>query len=220
MRIKKELHLKLDIGYKSVPGADHAYGDRVLADSSRGLFAVADSYGISPNRGSVPSRLATYMLADFFNGDLREVISMVDRTMSKLCEFDDGIGAATMTAAFIKEGVLSVANVGNNPAYLLRDGTMAKLYTPEKPRRDGSLSQHILSGEGIRLHMCQRALKPGDIVVIASDGVLNILNPRDMLLFSSMRMDAAASSLIDLSQAIEKGAGDDKSIILVKAERA
>ncbi|MHB1830262.1 MAG: PP2C family protein-serine/threonine phosphatase [Candidatus Micrarchaeaceae archaeon] len=216
----KNQPLKLDIGFKSVPGTDHAYEDKIFVDGSRGLFAVADGVTLSSKgSGGVSARMSIYMLADFFKGDLKEAISMVNRTMSKLGAFDSGVGETTITAAFIKDGILHAANVGDSPAYLLRRESMTAAYVPDK-YMSGGLSQYIPFGAGMVVHTHHMELQPGDIVVIASDGVFNILNPRDILSVAGLRMEDAAERLVGLSQSRRQSYDDDKSIILVKAERA
>lgn len=211
---------KLDIGFKSVPGTDHAYEDRVLVDAARGLFAVADGITLSSKgSGGIAARLSTYMLADFFKGDLQEAMSMVNKTMSKLAEFDNYIGETTMTAACIKDGVLHVANVGDSPAYLFRAGNMKRIYAPDKSP-GGGISQYVPCLGRIVIHKYQASLQPGDMLVIASDGVFNILNPKDIGSVEGLRMEEAAERLVGLSQDRKQSYDDDKSIILAKAERA
>lgn len=87
----------------------------------------------------------------------------------------------TATVALKIEDQLYVINVGDSPAYLFRDGRVEELTTLDKePYSLAGLTQTIGDGRELTYHRKQIILKPGDRLVLATDGITDNIHPNEL----------------------------------------
>jgi len=130
--------------------------------ASGGLYIVADGVG-GESQGEVASRYAVQkVIYEYFRqpgvnpGDrLTRLIQQAGNEINLFAE--EGISyrrmATTMVAAVIKDDYLTVANVGDSRAYLIRDGVVTQI-----------TKDHSLLGERIRSRSMTAKWRPDFIV--------------------------------------------------------
>ncbi len=215
----------LEIGYKSVKGTRHDYQDRILVDDKRLLFVVADGVTCSSlpkgMRGQGDGGFAAGVVVDFiareFDGNLKDSILRANRELIMRGIAGPTGGETTITVGFINGETLCIANVGDSPAYRLRNGRLYMVYTPDRGFL-GGLSQSLGYEDEIYVHQRKVSLCENDLVALASDGVLKILNRRDLstALNPDSSMEERADALVRLAQERVVSYDDDKSLILIK----
>jgi len=209
--------IPVDVSSKSVQGTSHAYEDRVLLDEGRGLYAVADGVtNSSQGSGGVAAETALALLEELFAGDLAVAVDEVHGRMFELKKSDKTIGETTLTAAHLGEDAAEVVNVGDSPAYLLRNGELRVLTNPDKSDQ-GYITQVIGYPESISAHSAVVKLRRDDYLILASDGVAHVLDE------GLIPIAAAAVYSSDLTEAIVERAkdtpveyDDDKSVIAIR----
>ena len=159
-------------------GADHTENeDSMLIDTTRNLYAIADGVTIPEGGKEASSRAVTY-LENVFNYDLKKAVEEVNK---KILEDKDvlRVGYTTIVATALKNNILEVANVGDTPAFLVRDNKIVMLTVPDK-FLTGSLTQ-ALGEQNVKVHVTKEKLKQNDYVILASDGITNILTEEEIL---------------------------------------
>lgn len=128
----------------------------------------------------------------------------------------------TLSAVVIKSTTAHIFHVGDSRIYRLREGALEQL--TEEHRLWISQDKSYLSralGVNPQLEIDYRAvgIEPGDVFVLATDGVHEHVNARSLINALSDRsadLDAAARSLV--SEAYEQGSDDNLTIQLVRIE--
>jgi protein phosphatase len=211
--------LSLDTAAKSVPGSTHPYEDRILVNERKRLFAVADGVTISSQgSGGVAAEFAIELLQENQTEDLVEAITRIHEMVLKRKRMgDETIGETTLTAAVIEGATLELANVGDSPAYLIRNRSMKRLSHLDKSE-SGYITQVIGFPETITVHLTKTQLRVGDLVLLISDGVLHVMNspPFFGLLSREPNANELASKIIAEAQLRVGSYDDDKSVIVLR----
>ncbi len=211
--------MKLEVGAKSEAGSAHPYEDRMLLDEEAGLFCVADgvthsSYG----SGAVAAELALALLREAFTGDLAVALGRVNQLSLERRKGDTTIGETTLTAASVNQSTLEVANVGDSPALLVRGGRTESLSVEDRGP-GGRITQVVGYRSLIEVHRTRLELEPGDMVVVASDGVGHVLtNPLLTGLAKTATAAKAADSIVKQAKSVPSGYDDDKTVIVLKVK--
>ena len=210
----------LEIATRSVPGSVHPYEDRILADEKLGLFAVADGVTVSSQgSGAVGAELALSLLHENFSGDLSAAITRVHQRVVARMRVDKTVGETTLTAVYVNEDHLQAGNVGDSPAYLVREGEMRHL-SREDESPEGYITQMIGYPETVSVHSTHLQLEEGDVVIVASDGVEHILQaPFIRQIIGSSKVSEIADAIIDEAIAHVSGYDDDKSVIVLRVAK-
>jgi protein phosphatase len=211
----------------------------------RALLVVADGVGGAP-AGDVASDLAVETLGEGFerveHGEpgslLGELLSRAnDRILSAGERNAQQRGmACALVAAVVRRGELWLANIGDSRAYLLRDGSLRQLTKDHSLAADQSLAPALRrvakrpgAGRILTRSLGGRsefgpdisdaiALQPGDVLLLCSDGLYNVLSERDLteaLWDSRSSVDDLARRLVALAN--ERGAPDNVSAIVARA---
>lgn len=144
-----------------------------------------------------------------------------------------GMGA-TVTAAWAKEGNLSVAHVGDSRAYLLRAGNLQQLtndhsLVAEQVRRgiitpqqaEESDMQSVLlralgAHEEVEVDVDEVAIFSGDVLLLCSDGLTRMVTEPEIA--GSLQAETvpakAAQKLVDLAN--ERGGLDNVTVIVIR----
>jgi protein phosphatase len=207
------------------------------------LFALADGMG-----GAQSGEVAAAIVAQTFERGLpahgtaeqrlAETVQQANREIHErqLAEHQHAGMGTTVTAAYLDEDSVVIANVGDSRGYLFRDGELQRLTS------DHSLVQELVSKgeitEDEALEHPQRSiitralgpeavvevdtwsypLRPGDVVMLCSDGLTDMLPERQVqqALVESATLAAAADRLID--EANEAGGRDNITVVLFRAQ--
>ena len=210
--------------------------DSILVDDAGGLWAVADGMG-GHRAGEVASATAIETLQDAYRGGqpLDAAVEAANAAVFSKAADDAalrGMGT-TLTAVAVEDGHTALlGHVGDSRAYLLRDGAVTQV-TDDHSLVEQLVREGRLSPEEAHTHP-QRAiitralgvdaevevdtyrvdLKPGDRLLICSDGLTNMLS--DDTIGATLRRYAdpqqAADTLVDMAN---QAGGDDNITVVV-----
>ncbi|MGH2759846.1 MAG: Stp1/IreP family PP2C-type Ser/Thr phosphatase [Actinomycetota bacterium] len=173
---------------------------------------------------------------------LREAFAEANRAIWEAGQQDEnllGMGT-TVTAGWIEGDALALAHVGDTRAYLLRGGKLEQLTRDQNVAQDlvrrGRLSEdeaaaspqrHVIlqavgvEPDGLDVEVASVELRPGDRLMLASDGLFGMLQSPDRIrtiLIEHRDPDEACRILVD--EANEAGGHDNISVVLVDADGA
>ncbi len=207
------------------------------------LFAVADGMG-GHAAGEVASQLAIETLfREYYTSpwqgpqaNLKAAIAAANQTILDEAEKHPemaGMGTTLVAARYRPDDGWLIANVGDSRAYLFREGRIAQVTQDHswvaEQARSGILTQEqaahhplrniitrSLGGEeDVTPDFFRRDSQPGDILLLCSDGLSNLVDAAEMAkLLKSYPLDEAAEKLEEL--ALERGAPDNVTFILIQ----
>jgi protein phosphatase len=208
------------------------------------LLVVADGMGGHAS-GQVASRLVAETVSDELSDagdiggeDLKAVLAKVNSTVyqASLAQSENAGMGSTLVMAAIKDGRLSLLNVGDSPAYLFRSGTVTEIYQnhswPSEQARAGIITPEQVANHPQK-HRLARAvgvwdhvkaftneldLQHGDVVLLCSDGVeeAGVTTDEVRELMEKEDLQAAVEELVELCRT--RGAPDNVTIAVVRVE--
>ncbi len=207
---------------------------------SSGLYAVCDGMG-GARAGEVASEVACRVLTDMPSNpgaeELREAITRANQLIRERSLADPtlaGMGT-TLTAASGTGGLLTIAQVGDSRAYLLRAGELRQVtedhslvaelirrgqLTPEQaavhPHRS-IITRALGTEETVRPDILELSLEAGDRVMLCSDGLSGMV-PEDeleMTLGAGEDPQGVADGLVEA--ALRHGGEDNVTVVVVFA---
>ncbi len=188
---------------------DLVYHARLPSDSPDGAFvlAVADGMG-GYDRGEVASRIAIDALVDRFEkADTDDTVLMIRQAYRSANEsiYDDGLAkgdhnmmGTTLVTAIINDNELTIANVGDSRAYLLRAGVLNQItedhsliaeqvkvgVLTEEEARESQHKNIITRAVGykprIDVDIFELTLLPDDRLLLTTDGVHDYIDEDDL----------------------------------------
>jgi PPM family protein phosphatase len=208
------------------------------------LFAVADGMG-GAQAGEVASHMAVEVLeqglpdgAGSIEERLRARVSEANTRILELAQSDDqlaGMGT-TLTAAYVGEGDLTVAHVGDSRLYRLREGDFERLtddhslveelvrqgkITPEEadehPQR--SIITRALGAEpGVEADSRTWPARADDVYLICSDGLTSMIPEAQVakVILGAASLSDAGRTLIDAAN--DAGGRDNITVVLFRLE--
>ena len=231
--------------------------DALFLDEALGLYVVADGMG-GHRAGEIASQLvvntiSSYILQSKNNGDAGKNMSP-DKTFSREAHqllsgiqlsnqvvheasLDDeacrGMGS-TVSAVYFSDGSFVVANVGDSPIYLIRDGKIkliSVLHTvlaeqaainPAYAEKLGMEFRHVLTRamgteESVNADIFEIQCFKDDILVISSDGLSDKASPDEILnLVNQNGLDTVCQELVKLAN--DRGGDDNVTTIVLKVK--
>jgi protein phosphatase len=173
------------------------------------------------------------------NGNrLRTAINLANRRVFRTAETTDdysGMGA-TIVAVLLDGSRLSIGHVGDSRLYILSDGaleqvtvddSLAAALSHEAGVGPDEIARHPMKNvltnvlgarERVEVHMTERPLKPGQVLLLCSDGLHGTVDAaaiRDVLT-GVPDVDEAAQRLVSL--ALERGSRDNVTALVVRPE--
>jgi protein phosphatase len=175
-----------------------------------------------------------------FEGNrLRTAICLANRRVFRASENTDdyaGMGT-TIVSVLLNDAQVAIGSVGDSRIYLLADGVLQQLTVddswaarilaqdsglgPEEvakhPMRN-VLTNVIGARESVDVHLTERTLVDGQVLLLCSDGLHGVLQPAAMqkILAATPDVDAAAQKLVD--KAIELGTRDNATALVIRYE--
>lgn len=209
------------------------------------LYTVADGVG-GAQAGEVASKLAVQtLLAAYYRsyqttpaGRLREAFTAANRIVFEKASEQEGPQrmSTTLVAAAIQGRELTVANVGDSRAYLIREGQIRQItqdhsmvaqlvaegvITPEQaeihPQRH-VISRSIGARPEVEVDLFTETLSPGDRLLMCSDGLTEHVSDADILA-AVWDGDPEASVRRLVALANERGGKDNITVLVVRALR-
>lgn len=177
------------------------------------------------------------VLADLSYGAnrLRTGIHLANRRVFRAAESQDdytGMGT-TMVAVLVDGGRAAIASVGDSRVYHWRDGALTRLTVDDswvEALRGQGLSpdelsrhpmRHVLTNvvgarDSVDVHVQELALRPGDRLLLCSDGVHGPLDEAAIAgLIQGASAEAAAAQLV--RAALERGGRDNATALVLDA---
>ena len=247
MTLYKKIALLTNKGRKKAYNEDftdfYEPDDPHVLGKSGSIYIVADGVGRS-SRGDLASRYAVKSLMyEYYRNPetkitsrLEKFITQAGNEINKHAEESDNYRrmATTLVAAVIQGDSLTVANVGDSRAYLLRDGKIQQLsedhslveemvrngtLTPEEAKKSSLKNQitRSLGGErDVKVDVFQNiSLKPGDRVLLCSDGLTRYASDEDLVKFMGKGFpDQIVKRMINYANL--KGGVDNISALMVE----
>lgn len=170
------------------------------------------------------------------SGDrLRFAIKEAGRRIFDQALYDEalkGMGTTTV-AALINDGKAFIANVGDSRGYLIRNGKIEQV-TEDHSLVGEQVKAGILSAHDARAHrlkniitrsvgyqeevesdVSERALQPGDKILLCSDGLSNLVEDSEMQqVVTQYPLSEACERLVELAN--QKGGDDNITVILIQ----
>jgi protein phosphatase len=216
--------------------------DSFLTDQENCLFAVCDGMG-GHKGGEVASRLAIQTIADKVSfKTVDEARESLTKAIEKANEIIHHEGlensdlqdmGTTVTAVAIVNDQMVAAHVGDSSLFLIqgnsvikitRDHTLAEkmvtdgLLNPEEIKRNAYnhiLTRAVGTTENIIIDIFVREITRGDIILLCTDGLTDLLDERDIkqIVADQNDLNQAAQDLINL--ALNRGGHDNITTILI-----
>jgi serine/threonine protein phosphatase PrpC len=191
------------------------------------LYIVADGVG-GNDEGDVASRMVVDSVMEYFYTDeaaprdrierLRYAIERTSAAIHVEARHRKNNMASTIVAALIYDGKLTIANVGDSSALLLRPDQPPKKLTIDHVRKGSDGSQTLAQAMGdaeVSVALFTTDFAPDDVTVLCSDGLTDLVQPAEiarMVRRSSAR--DATRALIRLANA--RGGHDNITALVVR----
>lgn len=233
-----------DVGKKRKLNQDYVFSMERMVGSLSNLFMVADGMG-GHNAGEYASKVAIEMIYDSVMHTalenpilvLEEAIKKANLLLMKKGKEDknlEGMGT-TIVVATIKDNIMTIANVGDSRLYIMNNENGIKQIT-----KDHSLVEEMVRIGGLapdlaRLHpdknIITRALgvkkelaidffevtlQKGEIVLMCSDGLTNMLEDEDIHMIMKGQRDIVEQAEELVKAANDNGGKDNIAIVLVE----
>lgn len=231
--------------------------DAFFIDDPIGLYVVSDGMG-GHRAGEVASRLVVEVVRDVIAGQkkmppedentdpavsvnanlLLSAIRAANQAVFAAAAGNalfNGMGA-TVSAVFLSDETLVVANVGDSPVYLVHKGSMERLSVPHTllaehvasdpegktildPKFRHVLTRAVGTHETVLADACEIQRFAEDILVICSDGLSNSVTPDEILRIVQQETPAVACrQLVDLAN--QRGGEDNITVVVIKSAPA
>ena len=210
--------------------------DSILVDAAHGLYAVADGMG-GHRAGEVASATAidTLKAAYVAGRRLDEAVEAANAAVFAKAADDDalrGMGTTLTAVALEDDHTALLGHVGDSRAYLMRDSTVTQVTDDhslvEQLVREGRLRPEEAQNHPQRAIITRALgveaevevdtyrvdLKPGDRLLICSDGLTNMLSNDTIAVTLRRHADPqqAADTLVDMAN---QAGGDDNITVVV-----
>lgn len=213
-----------------------------LAAFPPGIFVVADGMG-GHAAGEVASRLLIRTVHERLRGSERapgeqELRAAIEDANEKILARAEnipayqGMGTTATLFSIAEGGALSYAHVGDSRFYILRDGNFSQVthdhsyveklveegeITKEEARshpQKNVLLRAVGTEETIEVDTGSFTLEAGDVLLLASDGLMNMVRDEGIQLVLSGSEEDKAESLV--KKAVEAGGKDNVTAIVVE----
>jgi serine/threonine protein phosphatase PrpC len=220
--------------------------DSLLERSDIGLWAVSDGMG-GHTAGDVASALIVESMRRLAppNGEMsfiKAVYDALDAANRELHRRSASLSphstmGATVTVLGTNEGRFFCLWAGDSRLYRFAGGKLAQLTRDHRYIQDlldaGTLDEEtaqlhplrnvITRAVGIdpdlRLDRCEGTINPGDVFMLATDGVTSVCSNEEIAkMISGKDIDAAADAIVH--RCLDRGAPDNLTLILVKGQPA
>jgi serine/threonine protein kinase len=228
--------VKLRITTHGIAGTGHAESEDAfavtpLADGGA-LCVLSDGVGSAREPRRCAERVVR-LIAENFAARPRDwsvsktfgrLVEQADRSLYSEGAYHDGTPSmqATLAAVCFTGTQLSGINMGDSPVFLLRDGDIREL-SRRHCRRDAEgrdiLTSAVGMGDAAPRHCFEEAIREGDLLVITSDGLTQLLD--ETRLAEMARKATSARRLLEaVAEQEPVRHRDDLSAIVVEVEEA
>lgn len=233
-----------DIGVRRNINQDFVFSSEKPVGRLPNLFIVADGMG-GHKAGDFASRQATQTIVECLQNStqentvtaIRSAIEQANETViAKAAESEsfEGMGT-TVVLATIFDNTMYVANVGDSRLYLEREELKqitkdhslveemvrmggidqeAARYHPKK----NVITRAVGGSDEIQIDFFEIQLAPGDVILMCSDGLTNMVEDSEISLILRKQRDVVEMAETLVRTANENGGTDNVSVIIIKKE--
>ena len=231
-----------DIGKKRTVNQDYIYCEDKAIGNLPNLFIVADGMG-GHNAGDFASRYCVDTITKHIIkskrktpiGILEDAIKTANEELLLKAEEQkelDGMGT-TLVAATIFNDIMYVANIGDSRLYVINDNIKQitedhslveeMIKTGELPRKEARfhpnknvITRALGSGKSVSPDYFEVSLESGDIVLMCSDGLSNMMDDEEILNIVNENGEIELIGRRLIEKANEYGGKDNIAIILIR----
>ena len=231
-----------DIGRHRQINQDYIFQSSEPVGAFPNLFILADGMG-GHKSGDFASKYLTETMVGYISQNKNEDIIKVFKSaigMSNTLVYEkshsdpelNGMGS-TMVAAVIRDGILTVANVGDSRLYIIRDGitqvtkdhsyveeqvaigNMVR-YSEEYNKKKKYITRAVGIEDSVKADYFEVDLMKNDYILLCSDGLTNMVDDDAIFAIISGHgsLQYKAHTLIDAAN--ENGGNDNIAVILIK----
>jgi protein phosphatase len=182
----------------------HAAGE---VASQLAAETVVRAFGARLSEGSVPGDQLVRAMEDAFDAANRVVYEQAQRDPEHA-----GMGT-TLTAALVRDGSLVAGHVGDSRLYLVRRGRVQQLTRDHSYQR--MLTRVIGTDPEVKSDSLLRTLRPGDLLLLATDGAYRSLSDDDLLHAIGTNKDPQAACDDLVARARKRSGSDDLTVVCV-----
>lgn len=231
-----------DAGRHREINQDYIYTSEAPVGNLPNLFIVADGMG-GHNAGDFASRYAVEHVVEAIRGSalaepvplLRAALRRVNAELFALADEDpqlQGMGT-TFVAATVAQDCMYVANIGDSRLYLVNQGiiqvTRDHSYVQEMVRmgeidqaqarahsdKKNVITRAVGAAQDMEADFFEVSVRPGDFILLCSDGLTNMLEDREILEVMQGQRDIAQSVGRLVATANQNGGRDNISVIII-----
>ena len=192
------------------------HGDDAWLSKTIGRYSVLDVVldGVSTGNGGKASSFVKEKLKKYNITEYEEIIRLLQEANSELYEEGKGWLTTKITVSFKKENTLHLINAGDSPAYLIRDGKIIEISTPDRDSKKPNVVTSVVGMEKcIDYHLNEIELKPYDRLILATDGITDNVYPDEILKIVSSKTTPKEAiedlkELMKIKRATKKGRHD------------
>ena len=230
-----------DVGMKREINQDYVYTSEKRVGNLPNLFIVADGMG-GHNAGDYASRFTTEcVISEIEKSREKNPIKLIryaietanTRLREKAVELADHEGmGTTIVAATIIDDYLYVANVGDSRLYVVdddisqitRDHSLVEemVRAGELDRNEArvhpdknKITRAVGGDEEIKVDFFDMKLKPGDMILMCTDGLTNMVEDEEIRMIMKGSDDAAGIAENLIGAANRNGGNDNIGVIVI-----
>jgi len=226
---------ELDIGFVSVAGrkpVNEDFCSAMLPEPAQAgmgaIAAVADGVSQGGMGREAAQTTVTSLVRDYYGTpETWDTTVALERIIAAQNAWLEGInrrrapalGMSTLTALVLRGQGYAIAHVGDSRAYLLRAGELRQLtqdHVVRHPDFSHQLLRAIGAEERVVVDYCQGEVQLGDVFVLLTDGVHNLLNERQLGRLLAPGPDAQALSQALVDQALARGSHDNATALVLR----
>lgn len=230
-----------DIGRKRKQNQDYVFTSEIPVGSLKNLFIVADGMG-GHNAGDYASKYAIATIVEEIEMSKESAVAALEKAIQsanshiriKSRENEDMIGmGTTVVAATIQDDIMYVANVGDSRLYVINDEvkqiTVDHSLVEEMVRMGGIgreqarvhqdkniITRAIGAEDEIKIDFFQVELKKGDLILLCSDGLTNMVEDEEIRMLLLAQKDIAGKAEALVAAANQNGGKDNITVILIE----
>ncbi len=227
---------EIDIGFASLAGRNEVNEDfcaATLPEAGQGamgsIVAIADGVSAGGMGKEAAQTTVTSLVRDYYGTpETWDTTVALDRIISAQNTWLAGInrrrhpamGLTTLTAVVLRGQSYALAHVGDTRAYLLREGRMTQLTTDhavDHPDLRHQLLRCVGADDTLVVDYLQGDLQVGDVFVLLSDGVHNVLPAKRLnAMVGGVALDAQDLSRQLVDAALAAGSQDNATALVVR----
>ena len=237
-----ETYCQTDVGLKRNSNQDFVYASDQKVGRLPSLLIVADGMG-GHAAGDLASRVCVETMVSSIEGSgqteaipiLAEAVQKANRAVLKKAAEKPvyaGMGT-TIVAAVIDGNTLYVANVGDSRLYLIDDDRIDQITldhslvaemvrsgrrSPEQMRNHPEkniITRAVGGEENVKADFFDVGLHKGDVVLLCSDGLTNLVTDPELLFEIAHSADRSACCERFIAMAKDRGAPDNVTAVLI-----